>query len=53
MPAGPEAMVAWLRKTARTDVGADSLDVVTTFLGTASTRHWMRPALVYRAGQKA
>ncbi|MEV4276833.1 CU044_5270 family protein [Actinoplanes xinjiangensis] len=52
MPTDPEAMVVWLRKTARTEFGSDSLDAVTKYLGTASTRFWMRPAqraALYRA----
>ncbi|MEU4156163.1 CU044_5270 family protein [Actinoplanes sp. NPDC026670] len=52
MPTDPAAMVTWLRKTARADFGSDSLDAVTKFLGTASTRYWMRPAqraALYRA----
>jgi hypothetical protein len=52
MPTDPEAMVGWLRKTARTEFGSDSLDAVTKFLGTVSTRVWMRPAqraALYRA----
>jgi hypothetical protein len=52
MPTDPEAMVGWLRKTARTEFGSDILDAVTKFLGTVSTRVWMRPAqraALYRA----
>lgn len=52
MPTDPEAMAGWLRRTARADFGSDSLDAVTKFLGTVSTRYWMRPAqraALYRA----
>ncbi|BEL10548.1 CU044_5270 family protein [Actinoplanes sichuanensis] len=52
MPTDPKAMVAWLRATARKDFGSDSLDAVTKYLGTVSTRFWMRPAqraALYRA----
>ncbi|GIE32166.1 hypothetical protein Ait01nite_052110 [Actinoplanes italicus] len=44
MPTDPEATVAWLRKSAKEDFGSDSLDAVTKYLGTISTRLWMRPA---------
>ncbi|MEU4621086.1 CU044_5270 family protein [Actinoplanes sp. NPDC023801] len=52
MPTEPEATVAWLRRTALAEFGSDSLDAVTKYLGTASTRLWMRPAqraALYRA----